>query len=473
MNPPIDSGKTSSRRPNVVVILADDMGYGDLSSYGNTLIETRYIDSIGRDGVRLTDGYSSAPLCSPSRAGLVTGRYQQRFGFEQQVSSGAFPERREVREEDGSLAPLQGEAEFLRRGIPTTEKNIGELFKAAGYRTAVVGKWHLGHAPQFVPHNRGFDYSVVFYGNTSLQWTDPNDPAMFSLKVDFHDEAADTAWTREGLNNIRRNGEIIEVKNYLMHFFRDECAKFIEDNKDEPFLLYFAMNSPVPPMQVPTGYFEDLRPRIANISQRGYNALVKAQDDVVGAVLAKLRECGLEQDTIVVFVSDNGTALSRPGSNAPFSGGKYSTYEGGIRMPYMMKWPGHIPAGLVFSKPASTLDILPTVAKACGVSTVEAQPLDGVDLMPYLTGQDQGAPHQALFWKLAAYSAVRVGRWKLYLEPRNGVYRLFDLEKDPAETTDLQEAEPAIFKDLKARYEAWDKSLPPRGWTNISPVFGK
>lgn len=473
MNPPIDSGKTSSRRPNVVVILADDMGYGDLSSYGNTLIETRYIDSIGRDGVRLTDGYSSAPLCSPSRAGLVTGRYQQRFGFEQQVSSGAFPERREVREEDGSLAPLQGEAEFLRRGIPTTEKNIGELFKASGYRTAVVGKWHLGHAPQFVPHNRGFDHSVVFYGNTSLQWTDPNDPAMFSLKVDFHDEAADTAWTREGLNNVRRNGEIIEVKNYLMHFFRDECVKFIEDNKDEPFLLYFAMNSPVPPMQVPTGYFEDLRPRIANISQRGYNALVKAQDDVVGAVLGKLRECGLEQDTIVIFVSDNGTALSRPGSNAPFSGGKYSTYEGGIRMPYMMKWPGHIPAGLVFSKPASTLDILPTVAKACGVSTAEAQPLDGVDLMPYLTGQDQGAPHQALFWKLAAYSAVRVGRWKLYLEPRNGVYRLFDLEKDPAETTDLQEAEPAIFKDLKARYEAWDKSLPPRGWTNISPVFGK
>ena len=464
---------TTQRRPNVLVILADDMGYGDLSSYGNVMIETKHIDSIGRDGVRLTAGYSSAPLCSPSRAGLVTGRYQQRFGFEQQVSSGAFPERREVREEDGSLAPLQGEAEFLRRGIPLSEKNIGEVFKAAGYKTAVVGKWHLGHAPQFVPHKRGFDHSVVFYGNTSLQWTNPDESDMFSLKVDFHDEAADTAWTREGLNNVRRNGEIIEVNNYLMHFFRDECIDFIDKSKNEPFMLYFAMNSPVPPMQVPRPYFEELRAGIANISQRGYNALVKAQDDVVGAVLQKLEDAGLKDDTIVIFVSDNGTALSRPGSNAPFSGGKYSTYEGGIRMPYMMKWPGHIPAGLEFSKPASTLDILPTVAKACGVSTADCQPLDGVDLMPYFTGENQGTPHEALFWKLAAYSAVRVGRWKLYLEPRNGVYKLFDIENDPVEKVDLSKAEPGIFENLKARYEAWDASLPPRGWTNISPVFKK
>lgn len=462
-----------NRRPNVVIILADDMGYGDLSSYGSELVETRNIDGIGRDGVRFTAGYSSAPLCSPSRAGLVTGRYQQRFGFEQQVSSGAYPERREVREEDGSLAPLQGEAEFLRRGIPTTEKNIGELFKAHGYRTGVFGKWHLGHAPQFLPHNRGFDESVVFYGNTSLQSTRIDDPDLVSLKVDFHDEAKDTAWTREGLNAVRRNGETIDVDQYLMFFFRDEVVKFIESNADTPFMLYFPMNSPVPPLQVPREYFERLRDGIPNIAQRGYNAMLLAQDEVVGAVLDALRRTGLEDDTLVVFVSDNGNAPSRPGSNAPFSGGKYTTYEGGIRMPFMMKWPGRIRPGQVYEEPVSTLDILPTAAAACGVPTSAARPLDGVNLLPFLSSEAPGSPHEVLFWKLAGYSAARLGRWKLYLEPKKGIARLFDLEADPGEKNDLSATCPDVFRDLMERYRAWDESLPPRAWTNISPVFRK
>lgn len=463
----------TARRPNIVIILADDMGYGDLSSYGSELVETRNIDSIGRDGVRFTAGYSSAPLCSPSRAGLITGRYQQRFGFEQQVSSGAFPERREVRDDEGNLTPLQGEAEFLRRGVPVTEKNIGELFKAQGYRTGVFGKWHLGHAPQFLPQHRGFDESVVFYGNTSLQSTRLDDPELISLMVDFHDEAKDTAWTREGLNAIRRNGEVIEVDQFLMFFFRDEVVKFIEKNKDVPFLCYFPMNSPVPPLQVPRSYFERLRPSIPNIAQRGYNAMLLAQDEVVGAVLDALRTHGLADNTLVIFVSDNGNALSRPGSNAPFSGGKYTTYEGGIRMPFMMKWPGHLQTGQLYEEPVSTLDILPTVAAAAGVSTAQAQALDGVNLLPYLRQEMDGAPHEALFWKLAGYSACRVGKWKLYLEPRKGIARLFDLEADPAEKNDLSAAHPAIFQDLMARYAAWDKSLPQRAWTNISPVFRK
>lgn len=471
--PPSNGSGKPARRPNVIVILADDMGYGDPSAYGNELVKTPNIDSIGRDGVTFLAGYSSAPLCSPSRAGLVTGRYQQRFGFEQQVSSGAFPERREARLEDGSLAPLQGDAEFLRRGVPLTEKNIGELFKAAGYSTGVVGKWHLGHGPDFLPQNRGFDHSVVFHGNTSLQFTRIDDPEMVSLKVDFHDEGKDIAWTREGLNQIRRNGEIVDVDQYLMFYFRDRALEFIENNKDRPFMLYFPMNSPVPPLQVPKVYFDRLRESIANIALRGYSAMLLVQDEVIGALLAKLRELGLDNDTFVVFVSDNGSAPSRPGNNGPFSGGKYTTYEGGIRMPFMMKWPGHIPPGLVYENPVSTLDILPTAAAACGVSTQTAQPLDGVDLMPYLTNQSAGSPHQVLYWKLAGFCAVRKGRWKLYLEPKHGVAKLFDLESDPAEKTDLATVEPAIFSEMKALYDEWDRSLPPRAWTNISPVFKK
>lgn len=463
----------SARPPNVIIILADDMGHGDASLYGNQLIETRYIDSIGREGVKFTAGYSSAPLCSPSRAGLVTGRYQQRFGFEQQVSSGAFPERRQVREDDGSLAPLQGEAEFLRRGVPTTEKLIGELFKAAGYRTGVVGKWHLGHAPQFQPSNRGFDYSCVFYGNTSIQYCNPDDPEILSFKVDFHDEAIDTAWTRHGLNGIRRNGQLIDVDQYLLHFFRDEALAFIERHESEPFLLYFAMNSPVPPLQVPKHYFESLRGRIPNIHQRAYNGLVLAQDDAIGALLTKVRELELENNTLVVFVSDNGCAESRPGSNAPYSGGKYTTYEGGIRMPFLMKWPGHLEAGQVYEQPVSTLDILPTVAAACGVSLADTQTLDGVNLLPYLSKQIEGVPHEALFWKLAGYAAVRVGRWKLYMEPKKGLEYVYDLLTDPEERYDVKAEQSAVYAELKRRYDSWNASLPPRSWTNISPVFNK
>lgn len=459
------------RRPNVVIILADDMGYGDLSCYGNEMIETRNIDGIGRDGVRFTSGYTTAPLCSPARAGLVTGRYQQRFGFEQQVSSGAFPERRQVQLDDGSLAPMQGEAEFLRRGIPATEKLIGELFLAEGYRTGVVGKWHLGHAPQFLPRQRGFEESVVFYGNTSLQSTRLDDPELVSIKVDFHDEVKDVAWSREGLNAVRRDGEIIEVDEYLMFFFRDEAVKFVERHRDEPFLLYFAMNSPVPPLQVPGRYFDRLRGTIPNIAKRGYNAMLLAQDDAVGAVLEALRAAGLEDDTFVIFVSDNGNAVSRPGSNGPFSGGKFTTWEGGIRMPFMMKWPGRIRAGQVYDDPVSTLDILPTVAAACSVATSSALPLDGVDLLPFLNAEAPGSPHEALFWKLSEYSAVRLGRWKLYLERRQGVARLHDLETDPGEKQDVSAAHPEVFQDLLARYAAWDSTLPPRAWTNISPVF--
>lgn len=463
----------AARRPNVIVILADDMGHGDVSLYGNTLIETKHIDSIGRDGVKFTAGYTSAPLCSPARAGLVTGRYQQRFGFEQQVSSGAFPERREVRLDDGSLAPLQGEAEFLRRGVPTTERLIGEVFRAGGYRTGVIGKWHLGHGPQFLPQNRGFDYSCVFYGNTSIQFTDEHNPDILSFVVDFHDEARDTAWTRHGLNGIRRNGQLVDVDRYLLHFFRDEVLDFLDRHRDEPFMLYYAMNSPVPPLQVPRAYFERLRGRIANIHKRAYNGLVQAQDDAIGAVLEKLAALGLENDTLVVFVSDNGCSESRPGSNAPFSGGKFTTYEGGIRMPFVMKWPGRIRAGQVYEEPVSTLDILPTVAAACGVPIEGTQPLDGVNLLPYLAGERAGAPHAALFWKISGCSAVRVGKWKLLLEPRAGLECLFDLEADPRETTDLKAKHPDVFADLKARYAAWDSGLPPRGWTNISPVFKK
>lgn len=454
------------KRPNVVVILADDMGYGDLSCYGNHWITTSHLDSLATDGVRFTDGYSTAPLCSPSRAGLMTGRYQQRFGFELQVSSGAFPERKEVRLDDGSLGPIQGEKEYLRRGIPVTEQNMGEVFKRGGYKTSVIGKWHLGHGEAFLPQNRGFDQSVVFYGNTSIQHTDLDDPAIVSLKVDFHDELINTAWTREGLNEIHENGAVVEVDEYLMHYFRDKALDFIEENKTEPFFLYFSMNAPVPPLQVPRSYFDRLKTEIPNINQRGYNALLLAQDDVVGALLSKLKEHNLDENTIVVFVSDNGCAESRPGSNGIFSGGKFNTLEGGIRMPFIIKWPGHIQPGSIYEKPVSTLDILPTVANACSVSLNEDLPLDGRNLLPFLQKKNVGQPHDDLFWKIAHFAAVRSGDWKLYVDRNRKLEQLFNLKDDPEERVDQAEKLPEIFTELKEKLRVWENSLPEKAWSN-------
>ncbi|WP_168694268.1 sulfatase-like hydrolase/transferase [Sphingomonas flavalba] len=455
-------------RPNVIVILADDMGNRDVSSNGNPWIETSNIDSIGRDGVKFTSGYVSAPLCSPSRAGLVTGRYQQRFGFEYQVSTGAFPELSEVRMPDGSLAALQGDAEFVRRGVPTSERNIGELFKAAGYATGVVGKWHLGHGAQFTPQNRGFDYSNVFYGNTSIQYANLSDPDYISQKIDFHDESPLTAWTRGGLNGVRENGRLIHVDEYLLDHFRDRAIEFIERNKDRPFMLYLPMNAPVPPLQVPIGYFEALRKTVPNINARAYNALLLAQDQAVGAVLDKLKSTGLDKNTIVVFLSDNGGAMSRPANNAPYSGGKNSTYEGGIRVPFMIRWPGRIPAGSVYEQPVISLDILPTVAAAAGVSTKAALPLDGVNLLPYIETQNAGTPHEILFWKLVGESAVRMGKWKLWLNNATGESALYDLDADVAETRDLSDQFPQVKSDMQARYATWNATLPPPAWADLN-----
>lgn len=463
---PVSARADAPTRPNIVVIYADDMGRGDLSAFGNRLIETRNIDSLAASGTKFTSAYTTAPLCSPSRAGMLTGRYQQKFGFEQQVSSGAFPEKKFIDQPDGSvITAARDMADAPLRGVPVSELNIAELFRPQGYRTGVIGKWHLGHQPQYQPQNRGFDYSFVFYGNTSLQYRNLDDPDFVSRKVDRHDAMPDTAWTREGLNAIRQDGKIVDVDGYLLWRFRDEALRFIDSNKDRPFLLYLPINAPVPPLQVPHSYYDKLS-GIADPNVRAYQAFLLAYDDVVGAVLAQLKKSGLEDSTIVIFASDNGNAETRPGSNAPFSGGKFNTYEGGIRTPYIIKWPGHIPAGQIYASPVSTLDILPTLAAATRVSLPASKQLDGVNLLPYLDGKTAGPPHDVLYWKLGTFSAVRRGKWKLFFDNAKGITALYDLDADAAEKVDLSAKEPAVRAELKQLYETWQASLPPPSWTN-------
>jgi arylsulfatase A-like enzyme len=454
-------------KPNVVLIYADDMGNADLSAYGNPMIKTPNIDGLARDGVKFTNAYTTAALCSPSRAGLLTGRYQQKFGFEGQISNGAYPNRPWTKQADGKwVEQVLDEAEFDRRGVPKSEANIAEIVKPHGYRTAAIGKWHLGHAPEFEPHNRGFDFSFMFYGNTSQKWMNIEDPKFVSKKVDGHDEMPLVAWTREGDNAIRQNGKIVEVEEYLDFRFRDEAIGFIERNKDQPFFMYLAINDMAPPLQVPRAYYDKLGD-IKDENVRAYQALVMCYDDIIGSVLEKLKALGLEENTIVIFANDNGGALTRPGSNAPFSGGKFDTREGGIRTPLLIKWPARLAKGQVYDQPVSTLDILPTITGAAGIALPSTKQTDGVNLLPYLAKEKQGAPHDVLYWKLGNFQAVRKGKWKLYVDTAKNIAALYDLDSDPAEKTDLSKSKPEIFSELKSLYADWAKTLPPPAWPVI------
>jgi arylsulfatase A-like enzyme len=459
------SGSNTQARPNVVLICMDDIGYGDTSRTGNPWIETRHIDSIAREGVFCTQAYTTAPLCSPSRAALLTGRYQQKFGFELQVTSGAYPDKVIDHDADGNMVLRDRDtSDFHRRGIPPEEKTMGEIFQANGYRTAIFGKWHLGHLPEFRPENRGFDESLVFLGNTTLQSTDLSNTTILSRKLDIHDEYPLTAWTREGVNGLRRNGAPVEVEEYLLWRMRDEAVAFIEANRDRPFLLYYPMNAPVPPLQVPRSYVERLS-HIGNEDVRAYQALLQATDDAVGAVLGALRDNGLAENTIVLFVSDHGGAVTRPACNLPFSGGKFDTREGGIRTPFFIRWPRRLRAGTIYDRPVATFDILPTLAAAIGLELPPGKEFDGVDLMPFLDGAP-GEPHEMLFFKLGALGGVRADRWKLYVDEVRNLFLLYNVITDPGETTDLSSAFRPVHDRLKAAYLGWKKTLPPPAWNN-------
>lgn len=465
-----DNKLLGQTKPNIILIYSDDMGYADLSITGNKYIQTKNIDAIGKEGISFTQAYTTAPLCSPSRAGLLTGRYQQKFGFEYQSSTGAYPNKRSVKNNNGpGYTHIDVDtSDFERRGVPVSELNLAEILKPNGYTTGVIGKWHLGFKKQFFPENRGFDYSFVFLGNTSLQYKDLDSKDFISKKVDErHDSLPLTAWTREGINALRENGKITDVNDYLVWKFRDKAIDFINDNKDKSFFLYLPINAPVPPLQVPKSYYD----RVTNVpddNKRAYQAFLLAYDEAIGKVLNRVKELGLDKNTIIIFANDNGNSTTRPGDNSPFSGGKFITYEGGIRTPYLIKWPGHIKPGSVYDKVVSTLDILPTITAAAHVPLPAGKQTDGVDLLPYINGENTGTPHEVLYWKLGNYAAIRKGDWKLFIDTDKNLLELYDLGKDLGEKNDLAKQFPGKVAELKSAYDTWHKALPAPLWVNVN-----
>ena len=448
-------GAEEQRRPNIVLIVADDLGYADVGFHGVDDIPTPSLDALARRGVRFTNGYVSGTWCSPSRAGFLTGRYQQRFG------------------ESGHEASVEG-------ALSLDETTLAERLQSAGYVTGLVGKWHLGLEPEFHPLERGFDEFFGFLrgGHNFL----PDVPSIIFPDHEGHGE--DLGATEEGrahLNRqILRGTEPVAEEGYLTDAIGREAAAFVQRHEAEPFFLFVSFNAVHTPMQAT----ERRLRAFANVShpvRRVYNAMMLALDEAVGALFAQLDRSGLLEDTLVFFLSDNGgPTLHRYAYNAsdntPLRGSKGTTLEAGIRVPFVLSWPRGLPSGTRFDEPVIALDLVPTALAAAGVEIEDEWELDGVDLLPYLHGDVSGRPHEALFWRSWGQMAVRRGDWKLvsYVakmdegellrgEPRDEMtpYRLYNLRRDIGESEDLAAAEPQRAARLLALWRQWNAEMRP------------
>ncbi|MBM3866528.1 MAG: sulfatase [Verrucomicrobia bacterium] len=432
-------------RPNLLVIMADDLGYADLGVQGGAEVPTPHLDALARAGVRCTEGYVSAPYCSPSRAGFLTGRHQSRFGHE--------------------FNPHVGAPEDL--GLPLGERTLADRLRAAGYATGLVGKWHLGFSPRHHPQSRGFD---EFYGFLVGAHN-------FQLRPD----AAPKFGTAQSLNLIHRGREPLRVGGHTTELFTTEALRFIDRHAGRPWFLFLSYNAVHTPLEIAPDTLARLPAAVQDPARRGYLSLLLGLDDAVGRLTAHLRATGRDRDTLIFFLSDNGGSGRKPflayntGRNAPLRGDKGQMLEGGIRVPFLAAWPGRLPEGTTCAAPVSALDLAPTALAAAGVAP--EGPLDGVNLLPVLAGESAAPAREALFWRFGPQRAVRQGRWKLVdwrdFEARtNSGWQLYDLAADPGETRDLAAAQPAVVAELRARWEAWDRgNVAPRwrGTPNEDP----
>ena len=435
------SGPAAAQRrpPNILVIVTDDMGYGDIGIHGSKDIPTPNIDALAKVGIRFTDAYVSGPYCSPTRAGLLTGRYQQRFGHEFNLD----------------MSPAYSDF-----GLPLSESTMANRLKAVGYRTASIGKWDLGFGDKFHPMSRGFDEFFGFLG-AGHSYLDP--------------EAA----SRNPLLDGRR---VLVETTYLTDAFADRAVDFIKQQKSKPFFLYLAFNAVHTPMQATDKYLARF-PHIADKQRRTYAAMLSAMDDGIGKTLAALREEGLEENTLIFFLNDNGgptmsgTTINGS-SNAPLRGSKRQTWEGGIRVAFVIRWKGHLAEGKTDARPIIQLDVLPTALAAAGVNPQPQWRLDGVNLLPFLTGEVSGQPHGALYWRLGQHMAIRIGDWKLVkttegplkeVDPSTFNYlsgaELYNLADDISERKNLAATHPEKVKELAAIWQRWNKELTKPMWS--------
>jgi arylsulfatase A-like enzyme len=413
---------TKVAKPNILLLVGDDIGWGDIGCYGSTQIPTPNLDRLAKEGMRFSSGYATAALCSPSRAALLTGRYQQRNSLENNRT-----------------------AESKESGLDLNLKTIADVLGGAGYATGLIGKWHLGVGlnKEYTPLRRGFQEFFGFYGY-------------------------ETSYTPATL--IRGEETVRETRRSTVAIAEEACS-FIDRHGGQPFFLEVAFGAAHTPLE---GARKDIvAAKFSNITdlnftnspandirRRNFCALVSELDDEIGRIMGKLKEKGLDEKTLVIYTSDNGGWIGLGGNNGPLRGGKWGIYEGGQRVPFIWRWPGTLPAGKVYAEPVSSLDFMPTFAAIAGAKP--PKDLDGLNVLPYLIGEKQGAPHGDLFWKLNGQFAIVRDQWKaVRFNNKPGKPELYELGKDLAETNNVAGEQPERVEALNKAWDAWNAALPP------------
>lgn len=429
------SSSLFAARPNVLVIIADDLGYADIGVHGGAEVPTPNIDALAASGVRCTSGYVSAPYCSPSRAGFLTGKAATRFGHE--------------------FNPHVGDEAKL--GLPLDQRTIANVMHDAGYATSLIGKWHQGFDTAHHPQSRGFDeyFGFLVGGHNFI----------------LHKDAEPKFGTAHSHDLIYRGREVQKLDGYTTDLFTDEALSFMNRHTAKPWFLYLAYNAVHTPLEIVEKHQSRLPASVTNPARRAYLSLLIGLDDGIGRLMAEVR--AKHPDTLVFFFSDNGGSGKKPffatntGRNIPLRGDKGQTYEGGIRVPFFVSWPGKLPAGKTFDHPVSALDVLPTSCAVAGAKAPEG--IEGVNLVPHLSGEKSEPPHDMLAWRFGPQQAIRKGNHKLVIgrdfeAKQNSAWQLFDLSTDIGEQNDLAASKPELVAELKTAWEAWNAK-------NIAPLW--
>ena len=482
---------TGSRPPNIVFILADDMGYNDITFNGGGvaggLVPTPNIDSIGHEGVAFVNGYDGNATCAPSRAAIMTGRYATRFGFEFTPAPVAFqkmvgsqydqddivlPQFFGDRVKDMPQGTVKGPGASNMLSVPTSEIMIPKLLKAQGYHTLHFGKWHLGATPGARPEEKGFDESLGFIPGASM-YLPENDPNSENSKQPW-DPIDRFLWPNLSYAVQYNGSPLFAPRGYMTDYLADEAVKAISANRNRPFFMYFTPNAIHTPLQAEKADYDAL-PQIKDHRLRVYAAMVRNLDRNVGILLQALKDNGLDKNTLVIFTSDNGGAgyIGLPNINKPYRGFKASFFEGGIHSPFFMRWPGVITPNSRYPYPVGHVDIFATAAAAAGAKLPTDRKIDGVDLVPYLTGKASGRPHQTLFWRSGQYKVILDGDWKLQSSEAQHKVWLYDLASDPTEQHNLAAAQPDKTRAMLALLAAQNKEMVKPIWPSLlqGPIF--
>ncbi|TXG39823.1 sulfatase [Seonamhaeicola maritimus] len=428
-----DHQKLMAQQPNILFIFSDDAGYADFGFHGSHDFKTPNLDALAASGVKFTQAYVSAAVCGPSRAGLLTGKYQQKFGFEENNVKGYM---------SNSSALLGHDM-----GLPVDQVTMADYLKELGYKTALFGKWHMGHADRYHPTKRGFDEFYGFRGGARSYW-----------------EMSEAEMQKKAEAKLEKGfGHFKEPEKYLTDELADATIEFIERNKKQPFFAYLSFNAVHTPMEARKDDLEKVPAHLTG-RRRTLAAMTIGMDRAIGRVLDKVKELGLSDNTLIVFTNDNGgPSDTNHSSNAPLSGTKANHLEGGIRVPFLMSWAGKLKANSSYNNPISTLDLLPTFVTVGGGDVSEIEGLDGVDLMPFAKGESQGKPHETLFWKKENRGAIRHNEWKLIRFPDRPA-ELYNIEEDISEINDLASEKPELVRELYKKLFDWELTLDRPLW---------